>query len=74
MTLDVLRPGQKGEIVAVAGEGHLRKRLLDLGLTPKTTVEIYKVAPLGDPVEIIVRGYHLTLRREEAGRITVCLK
>lgn len=71
MTLDKLEPGKKGYIVSVGGEGALRRRLLDLGLTPKTIVLVRKVAPLGDPIEIFLRGYELTLRKEEAGRIEV---
>lgn len=71
MTLDKLKPGKKGYIVSVGGEGALRRRLLDLGLTPKTIVLVRKVAPLGDPIEIFLRGYELTLRREEAGRIEI---
>lgn len=71
MTLDKLTPGKKGYIVSVGGEGALRRRLLDLGLTPKTIVLVRKVAPLGDPIEIFLRGYELTLRREEASRIEI---
>ena len=71
MTLNELKVGQSGTITAVGGEGALRCRLLDMGLTPKTCVKLRKVAPMGDPIEIRVRGYELTLRVEEAQKIEV---
>ena len=55
----------------VGGEGTLRCRLLDMGLIPKTAVEVRKVAPMGDPIEIRIRGYELTIRREDAAKIEV---
>ena len=71
MTLDELSVGHSGVITQVGGEGILRCRLLDMGLTPRTRVIIRKVAPMGDPIEIRVRGYELTLRIEEAEKIEV---
>ncbi len=71
MTLDELKIGQSAVILSVGGTGLLRRRLLDMGLTPKTTVMLRKVAPLGDPIEVELRGYELTLRREDAGKIQV---
>ena len=71
MTLDKLPLGQEAVITAVGGEGALRCRLLDMGLIPKTRVRVEKVAPLGDPVELRVRGYSLSLRKEDAGKIEV---
>ena len=71
MTLDKLPLGQKAVITAVGGEGALRCRLLDMGLIPKTRVRVEKVAPLGDPLELRVRGYSLSLRKEDAGKIEV---
>ena len=71
MTLNELRTGQSGIITAVGGEGALRCRLLDMGLTPRTRVTLQKRAPMGDPVEIRLRGYELTLRVEDAQSITV---
>lgn len=71
MTLDTLRAGASAKIIKVSGEGALRKRLLDMGLTPKTEVRLFKKAPMGDPVEIVVRGYHLTLRLSEAKNIFI---
>ena len=70
-TLDQLGPGESGVIDQVGGERALRKRLLDMGLTPGTGVLVRKVAPLGDPMEISLRGYELTLRREDAKKIKV---
>ena len=55
----------------VGGEGELRCRLLDMGLIPKTVVEIRKVAPMGDPIELEIRGYTLTIRKEDAAKIEV---
>ena len=66
MGLDQFRPGQSGVIVSVSGEGALRRRLLDMGLTPGTRVSVRKVAPFGDPLELVLRGYELTLRGEDA--------
>ena len=71
MTLDHIKPGESGTITQVAGEGLLRRRLLDMGLTPKTRVSVRKVAPMGDPIELMLRGYVLTIRKEEAAKITV---
>ena len=71
MTLDKLPLGQEAVITAVGGEGALRCRLLDMGLIPKTKVRIEKIAPLGDPLELWVRGYSLSLRKEDAGKIEV---
>ena len=71
MTLDKLPLGQEAVITAVGGEGALRCRLLDMGLIPKTRVRVEKIAPLGDPLELRVRGYSLSLRKEDAGKIEV---
>ena len=71
MTLDKLPLGQEAVITAVGGEGALRCRLLDMGLIPKTRVRVEKVAPLGDPLELRVRGYSLSLRKGDAGKIEV---
>ena len=71
MTLDKLPLGQEAVVTAVGGEGALRCRLLDMGLIPKTRVRVEKVAPLGDPLELRVRGYSLSLRKEDAGKIEV---
>ena len=71
MTLDKLPLGQEAVITAVGGDGPLRCRLLDMGLIPRTRVTLQKIAPMGDPIEIRVRGYELTLRVEEAEKIEV---
>ncbi len=63
--------GQKAKVVKVGGDISLRKRLLDMGIIPGCSVKVERVAPLGDPVEITVRGYSLSLRKEEAGVIAV---
>lgn len=72
MTLDKLPIGQQARIETVGGEGALHRRLLDMGLTPGTCVTIRKVAPMGDPIELHLRGYELTLRLEDAQKITLC--
>ena len=71
MSLNELKTGSSGIITAVGGDGPLRCRLLDMGLIPHTRVTLQKVAPMGDPIEIRVRGYELTLRVEEAQKIEV---
>ena len=71
MTLDQLPIGKPGKITAVKGEGALRGRLLDMGLIPRTTVVVRKVAPMGDPIELNLRGYELTLRVDDAKEIVV---
>ena len=71
MTIDDLKIGQTGTIDQVGGEGALRLRFLDMGLIPGTAVKLQKVAPMGDPIQIQVRGYELTIRREDARRITL---
>ena len=71
MTRDRLNIGERAVVTAVGGEGILRRRLLDMGITPKTKLMVRKMAPLGDPIEIHIRGYELTLRKEDAAKITV---
>lgn len=71
MTIDDLKIGQGGTISAVGGEGPLRLRFLDMGLIPGTYVTLQKIAPMGDPIQIRVRGYELTIRREDARKISI---
>ncbi len=71
MTMGELKVGSSAIISAVGGNGALRCRLLDMGLIPHTRVTLQKVAPMGAPIEIQVRGYELTLRVEEARKIEV---
>ncbi len=68
-TLDQVKPGYGGVIAAIGGEGALRRRLLDMGLTPKTKVAVRRVAPMGDPIELFLRSYVLTIRKDEAAKI-----
>jgi len=70
-TLRDICVGRTARVVAVEGTGALRHRLLDMGITPKTVIKVRKVAPLGDPIELTLRGYSLTLRKEDAARIIV---
>ncbi len=69
--LSDLCPGMKGRIAFVSGKGAIRKRLLEMGLTSDACFEVVRVAPLGDPIEIKIRGYYLSLRRSEAEQIEV---
>jgi Fe2+ transport system protein FeoA len=69
--LSELKPKERGTIVKVGGHGPVRRRILDMGVVPGTEVEVVKVAPLGDPVALLIRGYHLSLRKEEAREIFV---
>ena len=71
MTLKDLKIGQSALVLVVGGEKALRRRLLEMGITPHTTVTVKKAAPMGDPIEIFLRGYVLSLRLEDAERITV---
>jgi len=70
-TLDRLNPGERGKVLRLSGQPQIRRRLMDMGLTPGAEVEVEKLAPLGDPIEIEVRGYHLSLRKREAAGIAV---
>ncbi|MCI9426469.1 MAG: ferrous iron transport protein A [Eubacterium sp.] len=74
MTLDQLPIGKEAVITSVGGEGALRLRLLDMGLIPKTRVSVRKTAPMGDPMEIRLRGYELTIRKEEAEKIEILME
>ena len=71
MTIDDLTVGASGTIDQVGGEGALRLRFLDMGLIPGTRVTLQKVAPMGDPIQLQIRGYELTIRREDARKITL---
>jgi len=66
--------GESGVIKRVAGEGRVRRRLFDMGVTPGADVTLVKVAPLGDPIEVQIRGYSLTLRKSEAENVTMEVK
>ncbi|MGN0779496.1 MAG: ferrous iron transport protein A [Aristaeellaceae bacterium] len=66
-----LQPGEWGIVDKVGGEGALHRHLLDMGITPGVHVTLRKTAPMGDPLEIHVRGYSLTLRKDDAAQITL---
>ncbi len=71
MTLNELAIGKTARIVRLNGEGAVKRRIMDMGLTKGAEVTVRKVAPLGDPIEVTVRGYELSLRRDEAVKIEV---
>lgn len=71
MTLDKLPIGESAVITSVGGEGELRCRLLDMGIIPRTEIMVRRTAPMGDPIEIYLRGYTLTLRLEDAKKIDI---
>lgn len=71
MEMDKLKPKQSAFITRVGGDGALRQHLLDMGLTPGTEITLQKIAPMGDPIQIEVRGYELTLRLDEAKKIEI---
>lgn len=71
MTLREVEVGKSVSVVKLHGEGAVRRRIMDMGITKGTEVYVRKVAPLGDPVEVTVRGYELSLRKEDAGMIEV---
>lgn len=70
-SLNLLKPGQQATITRITGEGVVRRRLMDMGVTRGTQILIRKVAPLGDPIEVCIRGYELTFRKSEAKKIFV---
>lgn len=70
-TLKTVRPGQTVSVLKISGEGPVRRRIMDMGITRGTEITVRKVAPLGDPIEVNVRGYELSLRRDDAEMIEV---
>lgn len=70
-TLDKLKKGERAVVRNVLGNGALYQRLLEMGLIENTEVTVVRFAPLGDPMEITLRGYHLSLRKAEAARVEV---
>lgn len=71
MTLNDLKTGQTGTVQSIGEKGPMRKRLMDMGVTPGTSIKVIKVAPLGDPIEVNIRGYELSLRKDEAKNIVI---
>lgn len=69
--LSELEPEEHGTIQQIGGRGALRKRLLDMGVVPGAEIEVVRVAPLGDPIEYMVKGYRLSLRRSEAAHVSI---
>ncbi len=67
--LSQMKIGDRGKVIAVNGEGAVRRRLFDMGITPGAEIYLRKKAPLGDPIEISLRGYELTLRKTEAAHV-----
>lgn len=70
-TLDQLKAGQQTSVINIHGQGPIKRRLMDMGITKGTPLEVIKLAPLGDPIEIKIRGYNLTLRKDEAQLVLV---
>ncbi len=71
LTLDQLSEGYSAVVTRIAGQGAVRRRIMDMGITRGIEIELVKAAPLGDPLEYLVRGYHLSLRRSEAQMIEI---
>ena len=72
-TLKDVKPGETVVVIDILGKSNIRKRLIDMGITPGNKIFIRKIAPLGDPIEINLRGYELTLRKEIAKNILIKL-
>lgn len=70
-TLNELKVGETSKVVRLNGEGAVKRRMMDMGLTKGTEVTVRKVAPLGDPIELTVRGYELSIRKSEAATIEI---
>ena len=71
MTLNELEVGRTSKVVRINGDGAVKRRIMDMGITKGTEVTVRKIAPLGDPIELTVRGYELSIRKDEASRIEV---
>lgn len=69
--LSEMKPGEKGRISQIGGSGQVHRRILDMGVIPQTTVEVERVAPMGDPIWIRLKGYQLSLRKNEAANVYV---
>lgn len=67
--LSDLRPGERGTIERIIGTGRFRQRLMEMGFVPGTEIEVERLAPLRDPIEYVLKGYHVSLRQEEAERV-----
>lgn len=69
--ISALKPGEAGRVIRIGSSGALRRRIIDMGITPGAVVIMRKAAPLGDPLEINVRGYELSIRKSEAREILI---
>ncbi len=70
-SLKELKPGEKGVVVKIVGKGAMRRRLMDMGITSGVELTVRKIAPLGDPIEVNIRGYELSFRKTEAENIII---
>ena len=66
-----LKPGRRGKIIKISGSGSIHRRILDMGIVKGAEIEVERMAPLGDPLEVKIKGYHLSLRKDEASYIFV---
>lgn len=73
VTLDSLKAGESGRISSISGVGEIRRRLMEMGLLPGSTIKVVRYAPLGDPIDVEIRGYHLSLRRSEASQVSLTI-
>ncbi len=71
-TINDLKPGAAGAVIKLHGEGPLKRRIMDMGITKGVDVRVKRVAPFGDPIELTVRGYQLSIRKEDAANIEIC--
>ena len=71
MTWDELKPGATAKVSRLNGEGAVKRRIMDMGLTKGVEVAVRKIAPLGDPIELTVRGYELSIRKSEAAMVEI---
>ena len=71
MNLKELKPGETGVVTSIGEKGVMRRRLMDMGVTPGVSIKVIKVAPLGDPIEVNIRGYSLSLRKSDAENIII---
>lgn len=74
MILSLLKTGQKGKVLKIKGKRELKDRLMRMGVIPGEIVEVVRIAPLGSPIDVLIKGYHLSLRKEEAACIEVEVK
>jgi ferrous iron transport protein A len=72
-TLDKLKPGQKSSVIRIGSDGPIRRRITEMGVVRGAAVEVIRIAPLGDPIEVKIKGYNLSLRKAEAAAIAVTL-